>query len=103
MKAELYRESPVLGAYLDARGEAGKYPVCRYSPAHRMVPAGYVIDTPDAYLLVRQGTARPADEECRLKANVSPEDMVKKYERQKLLEAGKLTGDPKYDAPDEDS
>lgn len=101
MKAEFYRATPVLVEFLRARGE--KYPT--YSPDNRfeVVPAGYVIDHPQAWLQVIQGCAKPADDECRLKANVSPEDMVKKYERQKLLEAGKLTGDPKYDAPDEDS
>jgi hypothetical protein len=110
MKAELYRESPVLLSFLQLRGEADKYPKeyvpragAKPDPRFRMVPAGYVIEHPDAWRLVRQGTAKPADDDCRVRAGVSPEDMIRKHDRQILLEAGKLTGDPKFDAPDKEA
>lgn len=108
MKAELYRESPVLTSYLETRGEAKKYPVYVPNPKtepegwslFRVVPAGYVIDHPDAWRLVRQGTAKAADDECKKRANMTSDQLIHRYERQKLLEAGKLTGDPELDAPD---
>jgi len=112
MKATFYREAAVLVSHLEEKGELGKYPNV-YVPIHpttglkgkpdprfRVVPAGYTIEHPDAFRLVQQGVAKPADEECRLRAGLSPEDLVRRFERQKLLEAGKLTGDPKLDAPD---
>jgi hypothetical protein len=97
MKAAYYRPTGVLTSYLEARGEADKYPPCPESPAHRMVPAGYILDHPDAWMLVQQGTAKAADEECEKRAAMTPEQKVRRYERQKALEAGKLTGDPKLD------
>lgn len=110
MKAKFYRETPVLVSYLEAKGELDKYPKV-YVPVHpttgatgkaddrfRVVPAGYVIEHPDAWRLVRQGTAESADDECEAKAGMTPEQKVRRYERQKALEAGQLTGDPKFDA-----
>lgn len=112
MKATFYRESAVLTSYLEERGELAKYPNV-YVPVHpstgkkgrpdarfRVVPAGYTIEHPEAFWLVRQGVAKPADEECRERAGLNSEEIVRRFERQKLLEAGKLTGDPKLDAPD---
>lgn len=107
MKAKLYRESPVLHSYLVEKGEGDKYPV--YVPQNlagvkgkpderfRVVPAGYVIDHPDCHWLVRQGTAAAADEECEQKCGMTPAEKIRRYERQKALEDGKLTGDPKLD------
>lgn len=37
------------------------------------LPAGTVIDHPDAYKLVLHGVAEPFDDECRKKAGLSPE------------------------------
>lgn len=36
-------------------------------PIFERKPAGWLIDDPDCYLLVRNGVAEPADEECELK------------------------------------
>lgn len=110
MKAKFYRETPVLVEHLESKGELDKYPEV-YVPTHpatgnkgkpdprfRVVPAGYVIEHPDAWRLVRQGTAEAADDECESKAAMTPQQKVRRYERQKALEAGQLTGDPKFDA-----
>lgn len=110
MKAKLYRPSPVLVEYLEAKGELDKYPEV-YVPEHpttglkgkpdkrfRVVPAGYVVDDPNCWYLVKQGTAEAADDECAEKAGLTPQQKVRRYERQKALEAGQLTGDPKFDA-----
>jgi hypothetical protein len=102
MKAALYRESAVLSSYLEARGELDKFPVYEPRKGHpdprfRVVPAGYVIEGPDAWYHVRQGTAKAADDECEAKCAMTPFQKVRRYERQKALEAGKLTGDPKLD------
>ncbi|TXH56422.1 MAG: hypothetical protein E6Q97_06480 [Desulfurellales bacterium] len=109
MKAAYYRPTPVLASHLELQGEdVEKFPV--YKPPHkgelapgwpefRVVPAGFVIDHPECWKLVKIGTAKPADEECKEAAGMTPEQMVRRYQRQKLLEAGKLTGDPKFDAP----
>ncbi len=40
-----------------------------------MLPVGEIIDHPKAYMLVRCGTAVPADEECRVKAHRSEQQM----------------------------
>jgi hypothetical protein len=102
MKAKFYRETPVLASHLESVGEGDKYPV--YEPKKgqpdarfRLVPAGYVLEHPDAWRLVQQGTATAADEACEEKCGMTPEQKVRRYERQKALEAGKLTGDPKID------
>jgi hypothetical protein len=100
MKAQLYRESAVLASALKARGELDKYTtVCPDSRLHRMVPAGYIIDHPDAWHLVVQGTAKAADEECEAKAAMTSDQTIRRYERQIALENGELTGDPKIDVP----
>lgn len=112
MKATFYRETPVLASHLEEKGELAKYPAV-YVPVHpttgnkgkpdprfRMVPAGYTIEHPDCWRLVKQGTAKAADEECRVKCGMTPEQVVHRYERQKALEAGQLTGDTELDAPD---
>ena len=105
MKAKFYRATPVLASHLEATGagELEKYPVYepkagQPDPRFRLVPAGYVIEHPDAWRLVNQGTATAADAECEAKAALTPEQKVRRYERQKALEAGQLTGDPKLDA-----
>lgn len=52
----------------------------------RLWKIGSIIDHPDSYILVRQGIAEPADEECRDKAAVSPEQFARAkhaYERQR--------------------
>jgi hypothetical protein len=47
-------------------------------------PAGTVIDDPRCFWLVRQGVAEPIDEECAVKAGMSPESFAaarRAYER----------------------
>jgi len=46
------------------------------------MPEGTVIDHPKAYMLVRMGSAEPADSECEVAAGVSPErrrELQRKY------------------------
>jgi hypothetical protein len=103
MKAAYYRPTPVLTSHLELMGVADKYPVIEFEnatpdfPEFRMVPAGFVIEHPEAWRLVKQGTAKAADEECEKRMPMTPEQRNRRYERQKALEAGKLTGDPKLD------
>jgi hypothetical protein len=101
MKAAFYRPTPVLTSHLG--DEANKYPVVEFEnatpdfPEFRMVPAGFVIEHPEAWRLVKQGTAKAADPECEAKVPMTADQKIRRYERQKALEAGKLTGDPKLD------
>jgi hypothetical protein len=56
-------------------------------PKGQVAPAGEVIDHPNAWRLVRMGVAEPADDECRAKADMSPEKMERakvRYERTDL-------------------
>jgi hypothetical protein len=43
--------------------------------AGHTVPKGAEIEHPDAWWHVRMGTAEPADDECRVKAAMTPEQM----------------------------
>ncbi len=50
------------------------------SPTHpdegmrgKMMPVGTVIEHPQAFRLVQNGVAEPADEECKIRANMSAE------------------------------
>lgn len=62
MKAKLIREMDQLDhEKLDANKK----------PTVKKVPAGTIIDHPDAFLLVRQGCAVAADEECQQKAGMT--------------------------------
>jgi len=45
-------------------------------PTIRKAPAGTVIDHPDAFRLVQQGVAIPADEECQRAANRSAQQLA---------------------------
>jgi hypothetical protein len=40
------------------------------------LPAGTVIDNPDAYRLVQMGVAVPVDDECRVRAGMTPEQLT---------------------------
>jgi hypothetical protein len=56
----------------DHQGRRHKHVVARHRSSKR--PAGTVIDHPDAHMLVRQGCAVPADDECaRAVADMTPE------------------------------
>jgi hypothetical protein len=48
----------------------------RHDQAGEELPAGTVIDHPQAYILVRNGHAEPADDECRIKANMTPDQLA---------------------------
>jgi len=87
----------------DSIGDAGKDPV---TGKHRTkpLPAGTVIEHPQAYVLVQNGQAAPADDECRQRAGMSAEqlataqvhyDMVSKGiqpEDYEAYQAGAMTG-----------
>lgn len=62
MKARLLAPHNIDGGY----DNAGRHVFTR-------VDAGHVIDNPDAYLLVLQGAAEPADEECAAASSQTPE------------------------------
>lgn len=64
-----------------------------------MFPTGTEIEHPDAWRLVRMGVADPVDDECREAAGLTPEQIAERQARYEKLEAGRATGDPKFDAP----
>jgi hypothetical protein len=51
-------------------------------------PVGTVIDNPDSWLLVTHGVAIPDDEECRIKAGMTPAEMVQQQHVYNRLAAG---------------
>lgn len=65
MKAKLIRDMPKLVR----KTRNGKTVLLRVPAGHKL---GEVIEEPNVYLLVRQGVAEPADEECRKAANMTP-------------------------------
>ena len=69
-------------------------PTAQFPDATR--PVGTVIDHPDAYKLVRRGCADPADEECRIAADMTPEQLRKAQEHYPIVHAGVIPED--YDA-----
>lgn len=52
------------------------------------IPAGTIIEHPDAYRLVRLGAAEPADEECQRAASVSPIQFQRAVAAQRRAAAG---------------
>lgn len=66
--------------------------------AAAVFPPGTIIDHPDAYRLVRHGCADPADEECRLKANMTRQQLLKAQATYPKVAAGLHPDD--YDAWD---
>lgn len=42
-----------------------------HAPSGKKLPVGHVIDDPQAFRLVQIGVALPADEECRLRVNMT--------------------------------
>ncbi len=64
---------------------------------HAPLPAGTVIDHPDAWQLVLNGHAEPADDECAKAAGMTKAEMEEakaNYQRRCL---GRTTGIKKYD------
>lgn len=117
MQCRLLRDeeySPNTEAECQTLAASGKLP-CR--------PAGTVINHPDAAMLVRMGIAEPVDEECRLAAGMTVDQMVAAQRAQECVrrgiapedyeafEAGKMVGydengdwipGPNYIAGDDD-
>ena len=63
-------------------------------------PKGTVIDDPKCYLLVRQGVAVPADDECKLMAGVEcdPAAVGERAAKYNTLSKGMATKDKTIDA-----
>jgi hypothetical protein len=64
--------------------------------------AGTIVEGKECWMLVRNGHAAPADEECRAKANMSPDQLEEAKEHYHKLAMGRGTGIKKFDAPDTD-
>jgi hypothetical protein len=69
------------------------------------VPAGTVIDHPEAHKLVRMGMAEPADDECRQAARMTAAELQAAQAAQEKVRRGIFPGDdknlsdyPAYDA-----
>lgn len=72
-------------------------PIPGRRPAHYW-DVGAIIDHPDAWKLVRQGIAEPADDECRERAGLTAEQMLASQHAARRLNAGILPQDfRKYD------
>lgn len=64
---------------------------------HAPLPAGTIIDHPDAWMLVHNGHAEPADDECKLAANMTQSEMDEAKASFKKRAMGRTTGIKKYD------
>jgi hypothetical protein len=64
-----------------------------------VLPAGTVIDHPDAYLLVQLGCAVPADEECQKRHGRTPDQLAAAQHAYRRVSAGIAPED--YEAFDE--
>ncbi len=72
-----------------------KWPPGRVDPsllpeicASGIIPAGTILDLPEAYKFVQHGIADPADEECRAAAGMSDPEIVLAKMRQRRTSAG---------------
>ena len=116
MKAKLTRAS--LQVHPDLRGPVGKQRrrvlVASYfrkeiDQAERQksrfinVPAGTVVDDPNAFRLVRLGVAVPDDLECRAMTDYTPRQVEAAQLAGELLERGQATGHEDVDATDDDA
>lgn len=68
-------------------------------PHHAPLPAGTIIDHPDCWILVKNGQAEPADDECAKKVNMSPAELAEARAAYKQISMGRATGIKKHDAP----
>ncbi len=64
---------------------------------HAPLPAGTIIDDQDAWILVQNGHAEPADDECKLAANMTHSEMDEAKAKYQKLALGRSTGIRKYD------
>ena len=53
-----------------------------------VIPAGSVIEHPDAFHLVRMGIAEPVDDECRLAADRTPGQLIAAQDAYAKVKAG---------------
>ena len=60
---------------------------CRKYPDGKK-PIGTILDGPNSWKLVRMGVAEPADDECKLAANMTPEQMKRAQHAQKKVSRG---------------
>lgn len=62
----------------------------RYAHHHSVeMPTGTIIDNPEAYKLVQNGVAIPADDECRIAAGMTVKQMQEAQQAYEDLESGK--------------
>ena len=66
---------------------------------HAPLPAGTIIDHPDAWQLVQNGHAEPADDECNIAAAMTQAEMAEAKASFHRRSLGRGTGMKKYDAP----
>jgi hypothetical protein len=69
---------------------------CTHATPGATLPPGTILDHPEAWQLVRTGAAKPADEECRIKAGLTDEQMK---DHQRRHEAD-ILGITEEDRPD---
>lgn len=55
--------------------------------------AGTILDDPEAFWLVLNGCAEPADEECRKRAGMTPEQVSRAHQAYLMLDAGVIPED----------
>lgn len=53
-----------------------------------LLPAGFIDEGPESWKLVVHGVAIPEDEECRLKVNMTPEEMAQRQHVYNRLAVG---------------
>ena len=80
MKAKLLKE-------LDVSPRA-KNAQIKTVDGRRVWPVDSIIDDPKAYRLVQMGVAEPADDECRKRAAMSPDEMKKAQSHQEMVAKG---------------
>lgn len=97
MKAEYMMAQPIEPMSLGVDTTA--FDVYVADKRYVVAPRGTAIEGPNVWQLVRVGSAKPADKECRDAAGMTDEQIVAKYNDYQKLSRGQLTGNPKYDAP----
>lgn len=90
MKAKLVLDqTQVNPKWSAAKAERARNAGRSYTVPHTIpIKAGSVIDHPDAYMLVKMGNAIPADDDCRLAAGMTPEEMTRAQSRYAIFEKG---------------
>lgn len=81
MKAKFVRGDQWVAADVGGITDAELESMSTVVDGHRCWNEGAVIDHPQAYLLVRNGVAEPADEECKKRAGMSSDQMKVSQEK----------------------